>query len=462
MLNPTEITAMDATEMGRRIADGQIRSEELIDAHLRLIEERNPAINAFALSRPEKALAQARAMDRDLGEAKRRSAFHGVPFTVKDSIDTADWRTARGSRTFESRVPTSNATAVSRMLEAGAVLIGKTNLPEFSFWTETDNDLTGRTNNPFDLERTPGGSSGGESAAIAAGMSPMGLGSDVAISVRGPAHCTGIAALKPSRSRTPLTGHWPSVPAEQWHVGPMARSIRDLKTMLDVIQGSDGSDPHATAPRHARRELPRLLTATIGWTSAPAFGPVSPDVARVLERAAQSLSEQTRVRQTSMLDPLADLDCTSVSAVLLSSQVIPLFREYGRSTHLLSARIRQLVNSDLPSDAEVGAARTLTDKLKLIIDDFFVHHDVLLCPVCPTTAPLHDQQRLQIRDVSAAARAVMRATVPFNLTGHPAVSVPFGWADDGLPINVQVVGRPGDDETALAVAKFLERQRGQP
>lgn len=180
-----------------------------------------------------------------------------MPFTVKDSLDVAGVVTTRGSTLFKDHVADTDATAVALLRAAGGIPLAKTNLPEFSYWTETDNPLVGRTRNPWNAERTPGGSSGGESAAIAAGMSPLGLGSDVAISVRGPAHDTGIVALKATRGRIPVTGHWPEVPRRYWHVGPMARSVRDIATALGVLAGPDGEDGYV---RHAL-PTPRAASA---------------------------------------------------------------------------------------------------------------------------------------------------------------------------------------------------------
>ncbi len=460
MLDPHDLKTMDATEMGRRLATRQLRSEDLAAAHLALIEERNPPINAFALVRPEATLDRARQMDHELDNGVRRSAFHGVPFTVKDSLDTAGWRTARGSRIFEDRVPDADATAVARMLDAGAVLLAKTNVPEFSFWTETDNDLAGRTNHPDDESRTAGGSSGGESAAIASRMSPAGLGSDVAISVRGPAHCTGIAALKPSRSRIPITGHWPPVPAKFWHVGPMARTVRDVAAMFDILHGRDGIDENVTEQRLARTPTVDTSKLKVGWTSQPAFGPVSRQVDRVLENAATAVTDHVAVvEHTKQLDSLAELDGTRISAILFIAEVVPLFSKYRGQAHLLTDRVRRMLDLDIASTTEQQDALDSIDLIERILDRYFGDFDILLCPVCPTTAPPHNRSHLQIDEESVPARAVMRATVPFNLTGHPAVSLPFGTADDGLPINVQIVSRPKHDEVALSFAAALESRR---
>src|SRR6202043_1323284 len=186
---------------------------------------------------------------------------------------------------------TTDAVSVARMKSAGAILLAKTNLPEFSYSTETDNLLTGRANNPWNLDRTPGGSSGGESAAIAAGMSPLGLGTDLAISVRGPAAHTGIVALKATHGRIPMTGLWPRVPRRFWHVGPMARSVRDIALAYSLLAGPDGADGYATSPLRfdagvgASPDRP----LRVGWLVEPGFGPVDPEVAATVKAAAEAL-----------------------------------------------------------------------------------------------------------------------------------------------------------------------------
>lgn len=243
-----------------------------------------------------------------------------MPFSIKDSIDTAGIPTQRGSRLFAGNIPAQDATAVARMKQAGAIPLMKINLPEFSLWWETDNALTGRTNNPWNLERTSGGSSGGEAAAIAAGMSPLGLGSDVGISVRGPAALTGIAALKATHGRIPCTGLWPQVLNRFWHIGPMARSVRDVAAAFGILAGSDGCDGYAIHSRNAApADAPMPgCPLRVGWLVEPGFGPVHPEVAAAIAEAADRLKtfgcavEQVRVLV------LEQIDCAELSAVLFA------------------------------------------------------------------------------------------------------------------------------------------------
>src|SRR6201998_3679277 len=243
----SDIFYFDATTLAELIRTREVSPVEVVQAHLDRIEAVNPKINAI-VTVADGALKAAKVAEAAVLAGHELGPLHGVPITTKDSIDTAGVLTQRGSPIFKGRIPQTDAPTVPRLKRAGAILLAKTNLPEFSYSTETDNLLTGRTNNPWDLDRTSGGSSGGESAAIAAGLSPLGLGSDLAISVRGPAAHTGIVGLKATHGRVPMTGIWPREPRRLWHVGPMARSVRDIALAYSLLSGPDGADGHATSP----------------------------------------------------------------------------------------------------------------------------------------------------------------------------------------------------------------------
>src|ERR1700726_805725 len=271
----TEIIYSDATKLAELIRAREVSPVEVVQAHLDRIKAVNPKINAI-VTVADDALNAAKAAEAAVMSGEELGPLHGVPFTVKDSIDTAGVLTQRGSPIFKGRVPDTDATSVARLKKAGGILLAKTNLPEFSYWIESDNLPPGRSNNPWDLERTPGGSSGGESAAIAAGMSPLGLGTDLAISVRGPAAQTGIVSLKATHGRVPMTGIWPRVPRRFWHVGPMARSIRDLSLAFSLLAGPDGQDGYSSSaiPFDAGIGSDKERSLRVGWLVEPGFGPV--------------------------------------------------------------------------------------------------------------------------------------------------------------------------------------------
>src|ERR1700755_1412588 len=231
------ITQMTASRLVELIARRELSPVEVMRAHLDRIAEVNPRLNAIVTVN-DGALDAARKAEEAVMSGTRVGPLHGVPFTVKDGIDTAGVLTQRGSPIFKGRVPDTDATAVARLKAAGGILIAKTNAPAFAYSVGT--------NNPWNLAYTPGGSSGGESAAIAAGLSPLGLGSDVAISTRGPAAHTGIVGLKATHGRVPATAHWPRVPRRFWHIGPMARSVRDIVLAYSLIAGPDGADGYST------------------------------------------------------------------------------------------------------------------------------------------------------------------------------------------------------------------------
>ncbi|MBV9560371.1 MAG: amidase [Bradyrhizobium sp.] len=458
---PDALYYRDATELAHLIRTKKVSPVEVVQSHLDRIKAVNPKVNAITTLLAEQAVQSARKAEQAVANGDELGVFHGVPFSIKDVIDVAGVLTHGGSKLLADNIASTDAPSVARMKGTGAIPLSKTNVPEFSCWTETDNLVTGRTNNPWNLERTPGGSSGGESASIAAGMSPMGLGSDVAISVRGPAALTGIVGLKATHGRIPYTGHFPHFLSRYWHIGPMARSVRDVATMFEVLKGGDGIDPYAIHARDARPANAPIggRPLRIGYLAKTGFGPVDPEVAAAVEAAAKFLDHVGHHVEIATIPLLEENDFVGTAMTLFMGELLDDFRKLvaGRKEglHFIGTLYAEMPD---PSLKDYIAAQTLMTRLKSVFADYFERHDVLLCPVIPFTAPPHQLQEYVVDGQTIPATQMMRATSPFNLTGLPGLSVPLRMSSENLPINVQLVSRWLDEDSILRLGALIESQ----
>ena len=442
---------------------GKISVAELAEAHIEQIARLNPQLNAFADFDAERVRAEARRLD----ETKEpRGPLHGLPVTVKSCIATAGYRCEIGSLLHKGEVPREDAVVVARLRAAGALILGTTNCPEFLMAYETDNLLHGRTNNPWDLNRTPGGSSGGESAAIAAGLSAAGLGSDSGGSVRVPAHFTGICSLKPTPGRIPGRGHLPPNAgpfSTLGAIGPMARTMNDVALIFRALSGQDPLDPASPPIAFREPSAEELRTNTIGFFEDDGLVPVTAETRAAVEAAAAALrSAGFRVEpfRPRALEPLRKLwwkFFVQCGAMLFE----PEYR--GRRERLSP------VFSGFLAIAEAAPPLTATELLNAWCEldltrakmlEEMSQFPVLLCPVASIPAFRHGERQWVVEGQTVEYLDAVRYTEWFNAMGAPAAVVPVGHSPEGLPIGVQIVARPFEDETALGVAAAVDAAFG--
>ena len=467
-----EIFYADAATLAQRIRDRSLSPVEVTQVHLERIESVNPRLNAL-IAFPDGVMERAREAEAAATRGEFWGPLHGVPFTVKDCVDTAGVVTTRGSRLFADHVPEADATVVKRLKDAGGIFIAKSNMPEFALWWETDNLVYGRTENPWMIGRTPGGSSGGEAAAVASGMSPLGIGSDVGGSIREPANYCGIVGLKATHGRIPLTGHWPETLLRFMHVGPIVRSVGDAALALSVMAGPDGADHYALpVPSPGVAELPPPAGLRVAWCPEGPFSPVEREVQDTVASAAAALGELGCSVEQVDLEGWENWPGQQISARIFAAEgnvyLAPIIE--GRKD-MLALSMQRRLNIPGPSYDEYLEAMEQVERLRAAAVRLFNDFDVLLLPTGPVAAHPHDTRRHEIGrapDVieTAPARHALTCTVPFDLTGSPALSVPFGMSDSGLPIGVQVVGRHFEESTILRAGAALEElhhpRRGRP
>ena len=458
-----EIVLAPAVRQLELLRTGQVSIVELAEAHIRQIERLNPALNAFADFDAERVRAQARVLDRKQGP---RGVLHGLPVTIKSSIATAGYLCEIGSLLHKGDIPAEDAVVVGRLRVAGALILGTTNCPEFLMAYETANLLHGRTRNPWDLNRSPSGSSGGESAAIAAGLSAGGLGSDSGGSVRVPAHFTGICSLKPTPGRIPGRGHLPPCVGPfsiLGAIGPMARTIGDVELLFRAFAGQDPSDPVSPPIALTRLIADDLRAHTIGFFEDDGLVPVTQETRSAVRAAAQALRdagfrvEPFRPRDLEQLRKFWWTFFVQCGAMFYEpeirgrrDQLSPIFKEFLS----FSEAVSPLTASEL-LDAWAGL-----ELLRAKVLEEMRAFPVLLCPVASIPAFRHDERAWTVEGRTVNYLDAVRYTQWFNALAAPAAVVPVGSSPEGLPIGVQIVARPFEDETALAVAAVVDAAFG--
>jgi amidase len=444
--------------MASLVREGALSPMDLVEAHLRQIESRNPAINAFAIVRADEARREARQAEAAVKRGAALGLLHGLPVTIKDSFDVAGLPTRTGSRMRPDTPAAVDAPAVASLRAAGAIVLGKTNTPEMLAAFETDNFLTGRTNNPWNPERTPGGSSGGEAAAIASFCSPGGLGTDGGGSIRVPAHFCGIAGLKPTPGRIPAAGHFPSLgyPMGLLAVaGPMARDARDLQLLLSVLAGYDPLDPFSV-PTPLRKPDPK--GARIGIWEQFYDVPAAPEVRAAVRQAAALLGAAGFT--TEEFQP-AGLDrAPNVWAALFKWPLSALSKLAEGREDELHWTLQEALPAKEPSAGDLLLNLAARDRLRASFLKQLEKRASVVMPVCGVTAFAHRQRKFLAGESEIGLFQTMMPALLANILGLPAVTVPIAMSSEGLPIGVQLVGRPFEDELLLEIAVRLEEARG--
>lgn len=482
-----ELTGRGAVELLAGLAAGEFSSEELVRAHLDRIARLNPALNALVARDPESSLAAAREADHRRARGANPGPLAGLPMTIKDSLEVAGFPAVCGAPALRDHRPARDALAVARLRAAGAIFLGKTNVPLYASDFQTFNEVFGATGNPWALDRTPGGSSGGAAAALAAGFTPLELGTDLAGSLRIPAHACGVASLKPSYGLVPLEGSLSGPPGQRrrgdlWVVGPMARRVADLELALDLIVGP--GDPEAAAwrldlpgprPGQGSGGAPARVPRIALWV-AEAFCPPDPAVVQALEAVAAGLESAGLARvERARPDVSAEahflIHCDLMYAEMaggLPPEVQDYFvrraAQHGRPaglepvTDLMAAGLA-LSHRDWLHRKEAQAA------LQATWARFFGEFDGLLCPAAPTVAPCQDTRRLDRRTQPLGGRDAPALLHSFwaslaSTAGLPAATVPAGLDARGLPVGAQLIGPVFGDRRVLALAGLVEQVTG--
>ncbi len=459
-------TLSSASRIASEIRSKSVSPVEIARAHLDRIAQLNPKLNAFVDCQPERVLEQARHAEHAIQQAEQVGPLHGVPLSIKASIDVAGHHCEAGTRLRAGYVATQDAPLVSRLRAAGAVILGVTNTPELLMAWETDNLLYGRTNNPWDLTRTAGGSSGGEAAAIAAGLSAGGVGSDGGGSIREPAHFCGICGLKATPGRIPSTGHFPKSGgpfALLGVVGPMARTVEDVRVLFEVMAGADDGDP-CSAPvplRHPTQE--DLRRNIVGFFEDDGRTPVTQETRDAVRQSARALEaagfrvEPFRPHGLEQARQLWWKLFGTAGGMILG----PMLR--GRESEL-SPILREFFSWTSAEPVHTGESLLATwlerDEVREKILLQMRKYPVLICPTAAIPAFRHGEREWQVEGKIVKYLDAWSYCEWFNLLGFPALVVPMGRSAEGLPIGVQIVGRPWEEELILAVAAQLEAQRG--
>ena len=461
-MQDTDLLYTPVWQLRQLLDSRRVSSTELTELFLRQIERLNPKLNAFWTITGDEAMASARVADEKIGSGQESGPLLGIPISLKDLEATKGIRSTMGSLAFQDTVPELDSVVAERVKISGAVLLGKTNTPEFGLQGTTENRLGEPCRNPWNTERTPGGSSGGAGAAVAAAMCSIATGTDGGGSIRNPSSFNGIYGLKPTLGRVPRAGGLgrpaPNLTSQS---GPMARNVRDAAILLEILAGHDTRDPGSLRDR-----VPDFLNMLdggvrglrIAWSTAMGYAAIDPEVASITSEAARVFEE---------------LGCTVEEPEFVLDDPVPAFQaifytgNYTTYGHLLdecpdklsdNARIC-LEQGRQVTGADYARALRSADVMRARIDDLMDTYDLLLTPTMAVPPFPIGQQPEQIAGKDVARSAFSPMTRPFNLSGQPAASIPCGFSSEGLPIGLHIIGRRGDEATVLGASAAFEQAR---
>lgn len=463
----SDMSFVSACDLASLIRKGEVSALEITEATLTRIEQHQAGINAFITTAPEQALTAARAVDAARAAGETLPVLAGVPFSAKDLINSAGIRTTFGSKLLADNVPARDSICIARMKAAGAILVGKTTTPEFGHKPLTEAPLFGRTPNPWDLSRTSGGSSGGAAAAAAAGLGPLAIGTDGGGSIRIPAACCGVVGMKASLGRIP---HDQSADAfaSMVYFGPLTRTVADAAAMVDAMAGPASCDPYATHQntynyRAVVAEAGDLKGLKIAWRPYLGNAAIDPQVLRAAEEAANALAD-------------LGAEVESVEAPFENTEWLWLILTHSIWASRLkehTARGRNQMDPTLLAQTDLGHGYTaiqVQDALQARtalfrqVQSWFDDYDLVVTPTLSRTAVPIDQDALSDVEINGRAAGSLRSawypyTHPFNLTGHPAITLPCGLHDDGLPMGLQIIGPWLREDLLFRAAALFEQAR---
>ncbi|MHA1792393.1 MAG: amidase [Promethearchaeota archaeon] len=454
-----DILFRSAVYLASAIKTQEITATELVEKVIDRINKINPEINAICTPTIEIARESARKADEKVKSGGNIPPLNGIPTTIKDLMKTKGIRTTHGSLLFENSIPDKDDIAVKRLYDAGIVMLGKTNTPEFGYGGITDNKIFGVTRNPWDLSRTPGGSSGGAASAVACGLSPLALGSDGGGSIRHPSSFCGVFGIKPSFGRVPIYPRDGVMGETVTHYGPITRYVEDAALMLDVIKGPYEGDRYSlpsdeTSYFKGLKNLPRKLkiglSLDLGYAKA-----VEPDVEKTVESAAfkfQKLNWEVEHVKIKIKNPEAPF--YTLYTALYNHDLKSKLKKWEDK---LSEGLVKFINAGNCSGRDVLNTFYKRRLIYEVFHEYFKEKDILITPTVAVTAfEIGKLFPPKINGRGVSPTGWMPFTFPFNLTGHPAATVPAGFSKDGLPIGMQIIGRRFDDLAVLQVAKAFQ------